>query len=68
MSETQAPANSTPEGEAAVMPLMEHLKELRNRLIRAFIALAITTTISFLFTRQLLEFLIAPMGGRNLRR
>jgi sec-independent protein translocase protein TatC len=44
------------------MPLMEHLKELRTRLIRASIALAITTAASFAFAKQVLVFLIAPMG------
>jgi sec-independent protein translocase protein TatC len=51
-----------PEGEAAVMPLLEHLKELRNRLFRAAIALLVTTSVSFFFTKQVLLFLIAPMG------
>lgn len=50
------------DGESAVMPLLEHLRELRTRLIRAFLALAITTGVSFLFVKQVLEFLIAPMG------
>ncbi|MEJ2208906.1 MAG: twin-arginine translocase subunit TatC [Anaerolineae bacterium] len=50
------------EAEQGVMPLMEHLKELRNRLIRAFLALAITTGVSFFFVKQVLQFLIAPMG------
>lgn len=48
--------------EPAVMPLMDHLRELRNRLLRAMIALLITTAISLFFTEQILAFLIAPMG------
>jgi sec-independent protein translocase protein TatC len=62
MSDTQASGGNTASAEADVMPLMEHLKELRTRLIRSAIALAITTAISFIFTRQVLTFLIAPMG------
>jgi sec-independent protein translocase protein TatC len=62
MTETDTAANNMTSTEAAVMPLMEHLKELRTRLIRAVIALAITTAISFAFTKQVLIFLIAPMG------
>jgi sec-independent protein translocase protein TatC len=50
------------EPEQGVMPLMEHLRELRTRLIRATIALAITTAVSFAFAKQVLVFLIAPMG------
>jgi sec-independent protein translocase protein TatC len=63
MSEELSQPSGSAEAEAQVMPLMEHLKELRTRLIRAFIALAITTGISFIFTRQVLEILIAPMGA-----
>lgn len=62
MTSAEAGSPTTPEGEAAVMPLLEHLKELRNRLMRAAIALLITTAISFFFTREVLLFLIAPMG------
>jgi sec-independent protein translocase protein TatC len=63
MSDTQTTTDGPQEREAAVMPLMEHLRELRNRLIRAFIALIITTLVSLIFTRQVLIFLIAPMGA-----
>jgi len=62
MSEPQTPLDDVASAEADVMPLMEHLKELRKRLIRAFIALFITTGISFIFAKQALVFLIAPMG------
>jgi len=51
-----------PNGEQAVMPLIEHLKELRNRLIRALIALFVFTSASFIFVKRVLIFLIAPMG------
>jgi sec-independent protein translocase protein TatC len=44
------------------MPLMEHLKELRQRLVWAVLALLITTGISFVFAKQVLVFMIAPMG------
>lgn len=54
--------DGAPDGEKAVMPLMGHLRELRTRLVRAAIALAITTAISFIFTKQVIEFLIVPMG------
>jgi sec-independent protein translocase protein TatC len=46
-----------------IMPLMGHLRELRNVLIKCAIALAITTTISFAFATQILQFLIAPYGS-----
>lgn len=46
-----------------IMPLMEHLRELRNVLVKCGIALAITTLISFAFTTQILQFLVAPYGS-----
>jgi sec-independent protein translocase protein TatC len=45
------------------MPLMEHLRELRNVLIKCAIVVAITSLISVAFTTQLLHFLIAPYGN-----
>lgn len=62
MSKPQTSPDDVAAAETDVMPLMEHLKELRKRLIRAFIALFITTGISFIFSKQVLVFLIAPMG------
>lgn len=62
MSETPIETEGLAETESGFMPLLEHLKELRTRLIRAFLALAVTTGISFLFVKQVLQFLIAPMG------
>jgi len=44
------------------MPLMEHLKELRNRLIKVAIALLIATVISLIFAKQAVVILIRPMG------
>jgi len=51
-----------PDTEAEVMPLIEHLKELRNRLLRAVVALFVTTLISFAVAKQVLIILIRPMG------
>lgn len=49
------------------MPLMEHLKELRTRLIRASIALMITTGASFAFARQAFIFLKEPAKDITLQ-
>lgn len=43
-----------------------HLVELRQRLLKAAIALAITTAISFAFAKQIFGILIAPAGDINL--
>jgi sec-independent protein translocase protein TatC len=65
MSDAQSAGDGAASGEAAVMPLFDHLRELRNRLIRAFIALAITTTASLAFAKRVLVILIAPMGDTH---
>ncbi|HMR63864.1 MAG TPA: twin-arginine translocase subunit TatC [Anaerolineae bacterium] len=44
------------------MTLLEHLEELRDRLVKAAIAVLIGTVISTIFTKQILQFLIAPYG------
>lgn len=67
MSDAQAPTTGAPEGESGIMPLMEHLKELRTRLIRAFIALFVTTGISFVFAKQVFIILLAPLGDATVQ-
>jgi sec-independent protein translocase protein TatC len=42
------------------MPLIGHLAELRERLIKCVIALVLTTLISLIFARYIFDFLIAP--------
>jgi sec-independent protein translocase protein TatC len=44
------------------MTVLEHLVELRHRLIKAVLALIITTFFSLLFTRRFLTLLTVPMG------
>jgi len=50
----------------AQMSLMQHLTELRDRLVRASLALIIATAISFIFANRLVEFLTVPVGGREM--
>lgn len=45
-------------------PILEHLGELRQRLMWAAGALIVGTAISFAFARPLLAFLISPYGER----
>lgn len=42
------------------MTLLEHLIELRNRLVVSAVALMVTTIAAFFFTRPFLDFLIEP--------
>jgi sec-independent protein translocase protein TatC len=50
---------------AGQMTLLEHLVELRGRLVKASIAILITTAISFIFADQLVDILTIPIGGRE---
>ncbi|MFD8073131.1 twin-arginine translocase subunit TatC [Streptomyces sp. NPDC059718] len=45
------------------MPLAEHLRELRNRLIKSVGAILLTTAIAAFSYRQLIGFLIDPLPG-----
>lgn len=51
------------EYRGARLTIIEHLEELRNRLIVALLALLVATVVSFLFTGKLLELLLIPSGG-----
>ncbi len=48
-----------PDAPEHAMPLMSHLLELRNRLVRASLGVLITTTLAFFFSQQLLDFFLA---------
>ncbi|MDO8690957.1 MAG: twin-arginine translocase subunit TatC [Dehalococcoidia bacterium] len=48
--------------EGKKLTVLEHLDELRQRLIISAIGVAVTTAISFIFTKQLLLFLKEPAG------
>lgn len=45
------------------MDLLYHLDALRKHLVRSVLALMITTSITFTFIRQILEFLSRPLEG-----
>jgi sec-independent protein translocase protein TatC len=44
-------------------PLLKHLDELRVRIFKAFLALILTTGVSFAFSQQIIEYLASPIGG-----
>ncbi len=56
----------TDELESGRMPLIEHLIELRRRLIYCFIALGIAWSVCYYFGQDLLDFLIRPLGRELL--
>ena len=45
------------------MTIIEHLEELRERLIKSIIALVATTLLSLLFTSRLIKLILVPAGG-----
>lgn len=47
-----------PEGR---MPLVEHLRELRNRLTKAMLAVIVTSVVAAFFSQQLMDFLSSPV-------
>lgn len=49
------------EVEASRAPLIEHLTELRDRLIKALIALAVCVIICFVFASDIYDLLTAPL-------
>jgi len=49
------------------MPIMSHLREMRDRIFRSAIAIAIGTGIAFIFCPQILRLLILPAGDVNLQ-
>ena len=55
----------TPEDEAALdatkAPLLEHLLELRTRLIYAVVSFVVCFLVSFFFSKQIFTFLTAPL-------
>jgi sec-independent protein translocase protein TatC len=50
-------------GEAA-MSILDHLRELRRRLLKAAVALAVTTLLTSYFAGDIIKFLIEPYGNR----
>ncbi|MCI4643885.1 MAG: twin-arginine translocase subunit TatC [Hyphomonadaceae bacterium] len=66
MSDTPASSHPDPdiedEVDASSAPLLEHLKELRLRLIWALVALGVATLICFGFAEQIYNFLLRPFA------
>ena len=61
------PAHIRPDGSRDVeLPLIEHLRELRSRLIKSALALALTTGLSFVFAQQEVDILKALAGTHKL--
>lgn len=63
MAETpqlEAPKSEESELAAGEMPLLDHLIELRQRLIYSLIAVGVLCIVCFIVSRQLFDFLLGP--------
>ena len=58
-------SDETPAVETSAQPLMAHLLELRDRLVKATAALVVGLVIGLIFARQFLELLIAFLQGAS---
>ena len=56
---------AVPEGEK-VMTLVDHLSELRSRIFKSLLAVAIGTAVGFLYVPQLIAIARQPIGDRPL--
>lgn len=51
-----------PESDEKKMPLLDHLIELRSRLLRSVVTLFVAFLVSFYFAKPLYEFLVQPLA------
>lgn len=68
MPAPRRPADALPpeeDGPGRKMSFMEHLMELRRRLIVAIAAVTVTTILCFVFFHEIFAFLQGPMNGVN---
>ena len=52
--------------EPPSMPIMVHLKEMRDRLIKSVFALVVTTSVAFYFAEDIVGILKGPAGNIDL--
>ncbi|PWB70944.1 twin-arginine translocase subunit TatC [candidate division GN15 bacterium] len=48
------------------MPFLDHLEELRKRLLKSLLAVVITTGIALYFSKQIMHWFIMPLGDIKL--
>ncbi|MBL4596076.1 MAG: twin-arginine translocase subunit TatC, partial [Robiginitomaculum sp.] len=60
MTTDPQPDPTTDDVEASRAPLLEHLSELRTRLIHGFLAILLAFAVCFFFAQDIYNFLLAP--------
>jgi sec-independent protein translocase protein TatC len=58
------PTPNPPADEVGVMPLVEHLSELRSRIVRCLLAVAAGSVVGFYFSTPIISALAGPAGGK----
>ena len=56
----EAPKSDEDELKAGEMPLLDHLIELRQRLIYSLVTVGVLCIVGFIFAKQLFDFLLGP--------
>lgn len=51
---------AAPQTDASMMTMMEHLRELRSRIVKVAMAVSITSVVAFFFYDQIYDFLTDP--------
>jgi sec-independent protein translocase protein TatC len=54
-------------GDEGVMSLLDHLTELRSRLVRSVLAVAAGSVVGFLVADRIIKILIAPVPGQRVQ-
>ncbi|MCW5773563.1 MAG: twin-arginine translocase subunit TatC [Rhodospirillaceae bacterium] len=60
---TESTAKPSGDPDEYKMPLMDHLVELRKRLLWSFVAFIVTTSVAMFFAGEIFNFLAHPLAG-----
>ena len=66
MGEKEEIYETEPAPKKGAMPFLEHIEELRRRLIKSFLAVIIAAAVAFIFAERLYKFVTLPLGDIKL--